>query len=568
MTLSVVGAFFGALEKSKPVTLPSATFTTGAVAGGVTSCPSGPSMTFFGSTERTSITNSTVSVGFSCSCGAPALPHTSLTVAAIATREPWVLPTRPSMMTLKNWFSFISTWVGVPWSVELKSLAPSAPLARKMLNIALWFATTGLPFPAVITSVSGLSTLTAGLTLTCGSCPNAPVTVRPLIASASGVFDELESSPQAAVANSISDATNRASRRRTKKTPQSKGKVRTATIAGDGKRAALERARGGRGPSAGLHAFDEFMHPLVVRAERVLAEDGALRLVVELQVHPVHREVAPTLLGTLDELSPEPGPRGLGRDGLRLEHPEVVGHPGDRTTPFQEVVKTSAPVDVVVREVQLRDPRVAQRQPVLGAVALEQLPLDHPVDLPLDEAEVLRLHGLERPLPQVEDPRDQRRLQVPAGDEVGGPGGVLVLDVQRAAPPAVGEPHLAATGHVVRDLPDGPDRVLHREVAHHHALLDHPQHQVARGDLEHRRRLAHVRGPDDHVQPPVALGVGVRLVAGVDDRPGAGGGAGDALPDVLGPLGHRVQRAAGGLDHLPGAADDLTGRQEREHQVH
>ena len=72
-----------------------------------------------GSTDSTSITNSTVSLGFSFSCGAPAEPQTSLTVAAMATREPCGLPTRLSMMTLKNCFSFIATWDGVPWSVLL-----------------------------------------------------------------------------------------------------------------------------------------------------------------------------------------------------------------------------------------------------------------------------------------------------------------------------------------------------------------------------------------------------------------------------------------------------------------
>src|SRR3712207_6876103 len=44
--------------------------------------------------------------------------------------------------------------------------------------------------------------------------------------------------------------------------------------------------------------------------------------------------------------------------------------------------------------------------------------------------------------------------------------------------------------------------------------------------------------------------VGVRLVAGVDDRPGAGGRRGDALPDVLGALADAVDRPARGLQHL------------------
>ena len=66
-----------------------------------------------------------------------------------------------------------------------------------------------------------------------------------------------------------------------------------------------------------------------------------------------------------------------------------------------------------------------------------------------------------------------------AVDEVAGLGEVLGLDLQRAGLAAVGQAHLAAPGDVVGDLADRADRVLHREVAHHHALLDHPQHEVA-----------------------------------------------------------------------------------------
>src|SRR6266511_4082736 len=48
---------------------------------------------------------------------------------------------------------------------------------------------------------------------------------------------------------------------------------------------------------------------------------------------------------------------------------------------------------------------------------------------------------------------------------------------------------------------------------------------------------------------------------------GVGGGAGHALPDVLGALAHAVDRAARGLQHLAGAADDLPGDQERDQHV-
>ena len=50
--------------------------------------------------------------------------------------------------------------------------------------------------------------------------------------------------------------------------------------------------------------------------------------------------------------------------------------------------------------------------------------------------------------------------------------------------------------------------------------------RIARGaDLEERGVLAHVGVAHDDVEPAVALGVGVGLVAGVDDRAAARGGA-------------------------------------------
>lgn len=42
---------------------------------------------------------------------------------------------------------------------------------------------------------------------------------------------------------------------------------------------------------------DQALHSFVYRAERVLAQNSPLRLVVELEVYPVHREVAACLLG-------------------------------------------------------------------------------------------------------------------------------------------------------------------------------------------------------------------------------------------------------------------------------
>ena len=116
----------------------------------------------------------------------------------------------------------------------------------------------------------------------------------------------------------------------------------------------------------GSHAVDQPLHPLVVGPERVLAQHGALGLVVELEVHPVDGEVAAALLGPLDELAAQPGPGGLRRHRLGLEDLQVVGHPGDRAALLEQVVEPAAAVDVVVGEVELGDPRVAERQAVLA----------------------------------------------------------------------------------------------------------------------------------------------------------------------------------------------------------
>src|SRR3954454_16411010 len=86
-------------------------------------------------------------------------------------------------------------------------------------------------------------------------------------------------------------------------------------------RSSMTRSAGG-GPSGMVicgfsmrgsqsHAGDELVHAVVDGAERVLAQDGALRLVVQLQVHPVHREVAALLLRLGDELAAQPGPGRL-----------------------------------------------------------------------------------------------------------------------------------------------------------------------------------------------------------------------------------------------------------------
>ena len=63
----------------------------------------------------------------------------------------------------------------------------------------------------------------------------------------------------------------------------------------------------------------------------------------------------------------------------------------------------------------------------------------------------------------------------------------------------------------------GVHRPGQRKVGEVHALFDEIQHQCGGTQLEVRRRLREVRIADDDVQPTVLVGVGVRLVARVDD---------------------------------------------------
>ena len=96
-------------------------------------------------------------------------------------------------------------------------------------------------------------------------------------------------------------------------------------------------------------------------------------------------------------------------------------------------------------------------------------------------------------------------------------------------------------------------------------VLDHRQHQRGGADLEVGRDLGEVGVADDHVQPAVLLGVGVRLVAGVDDRPLERGLEADLDLEVVGALADLEAVLAAVLaDPDPaGAADDLAADEER-----
>ena len=199
-------------------------------------------------------------------------------------------------------------------------------------------------------------------------------------------------------------------------------------------------------------------------------------------------------------------------------------------------------------------------------VRLDQVVLDHPVDFGRELERVLLEVG-HHVLPHLERLLLERRQAVALG-EAQRPVEVLGLDVDRRELAAVGEANAPAAGDVVADLADRADRVLEREVAPGRAVVfEHAQDDRRRADLQERRVLAHVRVADDHVQAAEPLGVGVRLVARVDDRPRSCGGARHAFPDVLGALRDAVHRAACGLQHLARARVDLAGHEERDQHV-
>ena len=69
------------------------------------------------------------------------------------------------------------------------------------------------------------------------------------------------------------------------------------------------------------------------------------------------------------------------------------------------------------------------------------------------------------------------------------------------------------------DLVEGVDGSVDRQVVLEEAVLDHREDQRGGAELEQVGDVAVVRVTDDDVQPAVEVRHGVRLVAGVDDRP-------------------------------------------------
>src|SRR4051812_3898981 len=313
--------------------------------------------------------------------------------------------------------------------------------------------------------------------------------------------------------------------------------------------------------SGGSQGGDQLLDTLVAALEGVLAQHRALGLIVELEVHPIGRVVAFALFRPLDELAAKAGPCGLRRHVDRGVDVGVGAHALDHPVVLELVERAALARDVVVLQVEQLHACVTEGQFVARSERIEEPILDDPVDLAI-ELERIVLDGADAVLPHLQRPLLERweafglRVTLRSVE-------VLTLDVQRADLAPVGEANLASTGHVVADVANRPDRVLQRHVAQHNRrIFEHSQHARGGTDLDEGRVLAHVRVPDDDVQAAIPLGVGVGLVAGVDDRTTARRRRADTFPDVLGALGDRVHRTAGRLQDLAGPGEDLPADEE------
>src|SRR5215210_739327 len=111
---------------------------------------------------------------------------------------------------------------------------------------------------------------------------------------------------------------------------------------------------------AALQRRDQALDAVVAGLEGVLAQHGALSLVVQLQVDPVDGVVALAFLGALDERAPEAGSCRLRRAGHCDVDVAVANGPLQFPASLEQVVEGPRARDVVVGEVEQRDPRMGQ----------------------------------------------------------------------------------------------------------------------------------------------------------------------------------------------------------------
>src|SRR5262245_17292475 len=206
----------------------------------------------------------------------------------------------------------------------------------------------------------------------------------------------------------------------------------------------------------GLEGADEALDPLVVRLERVLAEDGLALRVVELQVDPVDAVVLTLQVRLTDELAAQARAGGLRRHVLGLLDDVVVGDPVHVIAVGQAVVDALVGPDVVVLQVEQRHLGVPPGEAVAVHEVVDELPLDDPVELAAE------LHGIRLELREDVGPAGEDVLGGAVGvDRVHVARGVfevLELHLERRDRAAVLQLDRLTQRRVVRNIADG----LHR----------------------------------------------------------------------------------------------------------
>ena len=154
--------------------------------------------------------------------------------------------------------------------------------------------------------------------------------------------------------------------------------------------------------------------------------------------------------------------------------------------------------------------------------SLVQAQLRHPVQL-RREPHRIRFQPSEHGFPAIQDVIADvvaaDGIQTMALRILPGQVQVLPLDVDGPHATAVDQFDQPRQGGVEAHLTERRHWHERRQGLRHEVVVDHRQHQRGRAHLEVRLQLAHVGVADDDVQSPILARVGVRLIAGVDDRP-------------------------------------------------
>ena len=178
----------------------------------------------------------------------------------------------------------------------------------------------------------------------------------------------------------------------------------------------------------------------------------------------------------------------------------------------------------MIGQCQTGHSRVCQVGTVALTVAGHQLVLGRPVQLRGHTLRLLEADRLQTPLPQVQRGGVQVGQLHVTCNVVAQPLKVLGLHLHRRDGTAVDAFQERTSAQVVTGVPDSAHGVGQSQVAQVSAAFQVVKEQVHGRHLEQGGSLGDVGVSDDDVHAPVALGVGVGLVPGVDQWPGTGRG--------------------------------------------